>query len=129
MGVFVITIWYGMSTGSYVIICFRRRIVIVIGINYKWLYIWARGEILFVFSSRQNMAECGNKWKLIGAVYELAQRQNKLDKLIQHLTQQKSTSISQCYTRGHGPFNCGHRDCPFEVNFFIVNYGHRKRYF
>ena len=87
------------------------------------------GGNTFFFSSRQNMAECGNKWKLIGAVYELAQRQNKLDKLIQHLTQQKSTTISQCYIRGHGPFNCGRKDCPFEVKFFIVNYGLRKRYF
>ena len=59
MGVYVITIWYGMSTGSYVIICFRRRIVIVIGINYKWLYIWARGEILFFqFTSKH-----GRVWK------------------------------------------------------------------
>ena len=66
------------------------------------------------------MAECGNKWKLIGAIYELAKKQDKLDKLIQHLTQPKSSNISQCYTQGHGPKNCGHKDCPFEVRFLFL---------
>jgi len=73
------------------------------------------------FTNGQNRVECSDKWKLIGACYGLAARQqNGLEKLIRHLSRihddnKRNDEIHPCFTQAipHSPVDCGRMGCPF----------------